>query len=66
LVECKLTKKNEAGAIVGGIYFNAWQTGDVNFTYTVKQDDPSGIWSIEYCGVWSDFVANQGWQLITP
>lgn len=58
LTECKLVKSDGSG-----IYFDYWGTGDHTFSYTVKDDDPTGTWKIEYCGVWSDFEANNGWVL---
>ena len=115
LIECKLEKYDKEGKEVGGVYLNAWGTGDITLNYTIKPHcsqcfgcedcfgfgsgfykwkehklipekvkrkgmyhchrckggaagcergcDTSGVWRIAYCGVWTDFVANGGWNL---
>ena len=66
LLECKLSKKNETGDVIGGIYFDKWVSSfqtDVIFNYTVKSTDPSGNWSIDYCRLLTDFTDNYGWTL---
>jgi len=63
LIECRLTKRN-GETFHSGKYFNAWGTTSKTFSYTITQNDPSGRWSIDYCGVWTDFEANKGWNLV--
>ncbi|MCD6590639.1 MAG: hypothetical protein J7K72_01570 [Candidatus Aenigmarchaeota archaeon] len=58
LTECEVVKAN--GNI---IYFDNWGSGNIDFAYTIKENDPEGIWNITYCGLWSDFEANGGWQI---
>jgi hypothetical protein len=58
LAECAMTKAS--GNV---IYFDNWGNGNVDFPYTIATSDPEGTWSINYCGLWSDFLANSGWQL---
>jgi hypothetical protein len=61
LVECRMNKFNTTGQKVGGVYFDSWTTGNVVFNYTVSISDLSGSWTVDYCGVFSDFTANNGW-----
>lgn len=63
LVECRLDMFNSTGYIAKGILFNSWGTGTVIFNYTIQPNDPSGTWSVNYCGLWTDFVNNGGWNL---
>ncbi len=58
LAECSIVKSD--GSI---IYFNNWGSGDLTFSYTIQSGDPGGTWTIDYCGLWSDFLANSGWSL---
>ncbi len=55
--ECRLAKPG--GSI---IYFNNWGTS-VTFSYTIQSGDPGGTWTVDYCGLWSDFEPNGGWSL---
>jgi len=58
LTECVLIKPN--GNVV---YFDNWGSGNIIFSYTIQATDPEGVWTIDYCGLWSDFLANDGWEL---
>ncbi len=57
LSECAVVKSN--GSVV---YFDNWGT-NVLFSYTVRPEDPEGMWTVDYCGLWSDFEGNGGWLL---
>jgi hypothetical protein len=57
LSECAVVKSN--GSV---IYFDNWGT-DAAFSYAIKPNDPEGTWKVDYCGLWSDFEPNGGWQL---
>jgi len=60
LTECQVVKAN--GNV---IFFDNWGSGNVDFSYTIAQadTDPQGIWNVSYCGIWSDFLANAGWEM---
>ncbi len=58
LTECMLFKSN--GNV---IFFNNWGSGNLVFSYTIQATDPEGVWTLDYCGLWSDFLANGGWEL---
>lgn len=58
LTECAVVKPN--GNIV---YFENWGNGNADFSYAIKATDPEGIWNVTYCGMWSDFLKNGGWQV---
>jgi len=58
LTECEVAKAN--GNV---IYFNSWGNGNIDFNYTISSSDPEGEWNITYCGLWSDFIVNGGWQI---
>ena len=45
------------------IYFDNWGSGDIDFSYTIQATDPEGVWTVDYCGLWSDFEPNKGWVL---
>jgi len=36
---------------------------DVTFSYTFSSYDPEGVWNVGYCGLYSDFFQNSGWNL---
>ncbi|NIO23090.1 MAG: hypothetical protein GTN38_03635 [Candidatus Aenigmarchaeota archaeon] len=57
LSECRLVKPSGSS-----IYFNNWGTS-VTFPYTIQDADPLGTWTVDYCGLWSDFESNTGWVL---
>jgi len=58
LTECSIVKSN--GNV---IYFDNWGSGNLVFSYTIQADDPEGTWTVDYCGLWSDFETNGGWNL---
>ena len=58
LTECGVYKYN--GDI---IYFNNWGSGNLAFSYTIQTTDPEGVWTTDYCSLWSDFEPNAGWNL---
>ncbi len=58
LTECKVDKSNG-----DAIYFNNWGSGNLVFSYAIQAADPEGIWTLDYCGLWSDFLGNEGWEL---
>jgi hypothetical protein len=59
LSECKIVEPNGYS-----LYFNNWGM-DVTYSYVFKANDPEGLWSVDYCGLWSDFVPapGSGWNL---
>ncbi len=57
LSECLVAKSDGSK-----VTFNNWGT-DVTFQYTVQAGDPEGVWTVDYCGLWSDFLLNSGWSL---
>ncbi|MCX6817362.1 MAG: hypothetical protein NTU57_00715 [Candidatus Aenigmarchaeota archaeon] len=57
LSECSVIKPNS-----NKIIFDNWGT-DASYNYTIKSGDPEGIWTVDYCGLYSDFFANDGWTL---
>ncbi|NIO20471.1 MAG: hypothetical protein GTN76_06955, partial [Candidatus Aenigmarchaeota archaeon] len=58
VAECSVIKPD---GIV--IYFNNWGSGDLSFSYIIQSGDSEGTWTLDYCGLWSDFLANEGWNL---
>jgi hypothetical protein len=64
LTECSVTRPD--GTI---IYFDNWGYDTsfaypiINFFYTFRPTDPEGIWTVNYCGLYSDFETNSGWAL---
>lgn len=64
LTECRMNKTDKTGNFVEGIYFNNWGTGDITFSYTIQQTDPSGEWVLDYCGLYTDYRINGGWDLV--
>jgi hypothetical protein len=58
LAECGVIKPDGTR-----IYFNDWGSGDVTFSYDMETRGAMGTWTVDYCGLWSDFEENGGWLL---